>query len=273
MIIRASVLVAGLPAWIAIVGLAGAVGAYPGGTPYYQTDVSPYCAGCHSSISEDALAGAGALAERELVTNKHLAPIQKGEGPYAKFSPADREILVQQIQTVDENSKIELADYPPQVKAGEVFNLTVLVTGGAGPTVGVALVDRAHRWYARPFSARGWSIVGAPTVIGPDGKPQSAWLERRPERMGRGLTFVNITGVESDVVAGKYSKSKVIFRLKAPDKPGEYPVVGAYFYGTEKATPLGSDIHPLTGTEEPLGGFDGKSGRVKFSEPLVISVK
>ena len=24
-------------------------GAYPGGTPSYQTDAAPYCAGCHSS--------------------------------------------------------------------------------------------------------------------------------------------------------------------------------------------------------------------------------
>jgi hypothetical protein len=271
--IRASLLAVGLLVWIAALGLAGAVGAYPGGTPYYQTDVSPYCAGCHSSITEDALAGAGARAQKELVASKHLAPIQKGEGHYAKLSPADRETLVQHIEAVDASSKIALVDYPPQVKVGEVFNLTVLVTGGAGPTVGVALVDRAHRWFAKPASTIGWSVVGAPTVIGPDGKPQSAWLERRPERMGRGLSFVNIAEVESDVVAGKYAKSKVIFRLKAPDKPGDYALVGAYFYGTEKATPLGSSVHSLTGKKEPLGGYEGKSGRVKFSESLVISVK
>jgi hypothetical protein len=114
--------------------------------------------------------------------------------------------------------------------------------------------------------------VGAPTVIGPDGKPQSAWLERRPERMGRGLTFVNITEIESDAVAGKYTKSKVIFRLQAPDKPGDYPLVGAYFYGTEKASPIGSSDHMVYG-KAPLGGYAGSSGRVKFSDPLVISVR
>ena len=75
--------------------------------------------------------------------------------------------------------------------------------------------------------------------------------------MGRRLTFVNITGVESNAAAGQYTKSKVVFRLQAPEKPGEYPLVGAYFYGTEKATTLGRTVHPLTGTEEPLGGFEG----------------
>ncbi|MBW2423026.1 MAG: hypothetical protein JRG86_02190 [Deltaproteobacteria bacterium] len=39
------------------------------------------------------------------------------------------------------------------------------VTGGGGPAVGVALVDRPHRHYARPAWALGWSVVGAPTVI------------------------------------------------------------------------------------------------------------
>lgn len=273
MTIRASLLVSGSSLWLVAACLVGTAGAYPGGTPDYQTDVSPYCAGCHSSVSEEALAGAGVRAERELAANKHLTPIQKGEGQYAKLSPADREALVRYIQAVDANSKIALVDYPPQVAAGEVFNLTVLMTGGAGPAVGVALVDRAHRWYAKPASTWGWTVVGAPTVIGPDGQPQTAWLERRPERMGRALTFVNVTGVESDAVKGKYAKCKVIFRLKAPDKPGDYPLVAAYFYGTEKATPLGGTTHPLTGEPEPLGGFEGKSGRVKFSEPLVISVK
>ena len=53
---RASQLLVALAAWVLSVALSGVAVAYPGGTPYYQTDVSPYCAGCHSSISEDALA-------------------------------------------------------------------------------------------------------------------------------------------------------------------------------------------------------------------------
>jgi hypothetical protein len=269
---RASQLLVASAVWVVSVALSGVAVAYPGGTPEYQTDVSPYCAGCHSSIGEEDLAGAGPRAQMELVANKHLAPIQKGEGPYAKLSEADRATLVQHIQAVDANSKIELVDYPPQVQAGEVFNVTVVVTGGSGPVVGVALVDRAHRWFAKPASTRGWTVVGAPTVIGPDGQPQTEWLGRRPERLGRGLTFVNISGVESDALAGKYTRSKVIFRLQAPDKPGDYPLVATYFYGTEKSTPLGTTTHPVYG-KGSLGGYNGKSGRVKFGEAQVISVK
>jgi hypothetical protein len=262
-------------AWIAatfLVFASGGVSAYPGGTPDFQTDVAPFCAACHSSVNLESLEGAGARAEKELSANKHLALILQGEGPYEKLAEADRATLAQQIQAVEANSKIELVDYPPQVKAGESFNVTVLVTGGAGPVVGVGLVDRAHRWYARPASAAGWGVVGAPTIIGPDGKPQSEWLERRPLRMDRKVTFVNVTGVSSDAAASEWSKSKIIYTLRAPERPGEYPLVGVYLYGTEKATALGSTEHPIYG-KQPLGGYGGKSGRVKFTQPLSITVK
>jgi hypothetical protein len=138
--------------------------------------------------------------------------------------------------------------------------------------VGVALVDRPHRWFARAATIVGWEVIGAPTIIGPDGSPQSEWLEKRPERLGRNLTFVNITGVESDAVAGTWSKSKVIFTLKAPDKAGDFPLVGAYFYGTEKATPLGYESHPIYG-KLIRGTYTGKSGRVRFTPAHVISVR
>jgi len=246
--------------------------AYPGGTPDFQTDVAPFCAACHSSVDANALEGAGPRAEKELAANKHLAPILQGQRPYDKLAPADRTALAGEIQAIDANSKIEIVDYPPQVKAGENFNVTVRVTGGAGPVVGVALVDRAHRWYARPASSAGWSVVGAPTIIGPDGKPQSEWLDRRPQRMGRNITFVNIAGVQPDPAAGEWGESRVIYTLRAPASPGDYPLVGSYLYGTEKATALGSTEHPVYG-KQPLGGYGGKSGRVKFSEPLVITVK
>jgi hypothetical protein len=261
--------------WIAvasIVAAPAAVSAYPGGTPDFQTDVAPFCAACHSSVDVEELDGAGPRAEKELAANKHLASILQGQKPYDKLSEADRATLAQQIQAVDANSKIEMVEFPPQVKAGEKFNVTIVVTGGAGPVVAVGLVDKAHRWYARPASSAGWVVLGEPTVIGPDGKPQSEWLERRPARTGRKITFVNITGVESDAEAGKWAKSKVIYTLQAPDRVGDYPLVAAYFYGTEKATKLGSAVHPVYG-KQPLGGYGGKSGRVKFTTPAVISVK
>ena len=248
------------------------VSGYPGGTPSFQTDVAPFCAACHSSVAAADLEGAGPKAEKELAANKHLATILQGGGNYKSLSEADRATLAQQLQSVDVNAKVELVDFPPQVKPGESFNVTVTVTGGAGPVVGIALVDRAHRWYARAASSAGWVVVGPPTIIGPQGRRQTDWLEARPARLGRKVTYVNVTGVESDAAAGKWSKAKVIYTLQAPDRAGDYPLVAAFLYGTEKATQLGSSTHPVYG-KQPLGGYGGSSGRVRFSSPILISVK
>ncbi len=245
--------------------------AYPGGTPDFQTDAIPYCAACHSSVDEESLQGAGERAGKEVADRKHLAPILAGEKAYGKLSEADRQTLVTHIRAVDANATIKL-EFPPQVAKGESFQVTLRVTGGAGPVVAVALVDRPHRWFARAATISGWEVVGAPTIIGPTGSPQSAWLEKRPERLGRNLTFVNITGVESDAVAGTWSKSKVIFTLRAPDRVGDLPLVGAYFYGTEGATPLGHEVHPIYG-KLVRGTYTGKSGRVMFTPAHVISVR
>ncbi len=245
--------------------------AYPGGTPEYQTDILPYCAACHSSLSEASLAGAGERAKKEMAERKHLALILAGENDYGKLSEEDRTNLVAHIKAVDANSKIEM-EFPPQVAPGENFQVTVRVTGGAGPVVGVALVDRPHRWFARSISTVGWELVGAPTIIGPQGAPQSEWLSARPERFGRNLAYVNITGTESDAVKNVWAQSKVIFTLKAPDKPGELPLVGVYFYGTEKASPLGFENHPIYG-KVTRGTYKGHSGRVRFSEAHIISVR
>ena len=257
-----------------IVALATAMQAtaYPGGTPSFQTDVTPFCAACHSSRSVEALAGAGERAEKELAENKHIAGILTGSGNYEKLSQADRATLAAHIRAVDANSTIEL-EFPPQVAPGETFQVTARVTGGAGPAVAVALVDRAHRWFARPASTAGWTVVGAPTVIGPGGRPQTEWIKRRPERFDRGITFVNITGVASDAIAGEWATGRVIFTLRAPDEPGNYPLTGTYWYGTEKATKLGYVEDPVTGRRNVLGGYTGKSGRVLFTEEHTITVK
>lgn len=261
----------GIAAGLALLLATGPAGAYPGGTPDFVTDVAPFCAACHSSISVDALAGAGERAEKEVAATKHLALIRAGDKGYGELSEAERATLVQHIQALDAASTIEV-EHPPQVAPGETFQITVRLAGGAGPVVGLALVDRAHRWYARPASAVGWKVVGAPTIIGSDGQPQKEWLERRPERFDRGVTFVNVTGIESDASTGSFASAKVIFNLQAPKEPGNYPLVGAYLYGTEKGSPLGYTVSPL-GYQQTRGGYTGKSGRVKFSEPVVITVK
>ena len=254
----------------AFVALGSVASAYPGGTPDFQTDVAPYCAACHASTADSDLLGLGDRAVAELAQNKHLAPIHAGAGPYAGLSAPDRAKLIELIAAVDQHSTIAV-EFPAQVAVGETFRVTVKVTGGAGPAVGVGLVDRAHRFFARPASAVGWQVVGAPSVIGPKG-PQSDWLARRPEREGRGITFVNIDGIRSDAEQGDWAKAKVIFTLKAPETPGNYPLVGAFFYGTETAVRASSRVDPQRGLQ-PLGGAAGRSGRIKFSAPGLITVK
>ena len=62
-------------AWIAVTTLLSApagVSAYPGGTPDFQTDVAPFCAACHSSLTVESLEGTGERADKELSANKHL---------------------------------------------------------------------------------------------------------------------------------------------------------------------------------------------------------
>lgn len=245
--------------------------AYPGGTPSFQTDVAPFCSACHSSTTEESLEGAGERAQKELKDKKHLAPILAGERGYAELSEADRVKLASHIKAVDANAKIEL-EFPPVVSPGETFQVTVRLTGGAGPVVGVALVDRPHRWFARPATAVGWQIAGAPTIIGPDGQPQSEWIDRRPQKIDRGLTFVNIAGVAGDAAMGKWDKTKVIFTLKAPNREGDLPLVGTFFYGTEKASTLGYKVDPL-GRKQVRGGYAGASGRILFTSLHVITVK
>ncbi len=244
--------------------------AYPGGTPDFQTDVGPYCAACHSSTSEEDLSGMGDRAIAELASNKHFSAIRAGTGRYAELSETDRSRLEELLSAVDRNSTIAL-EFPASVTPGSTFQVSVKVTGGAGPSVGVGLVDRSHRFFARPASALGWKVVGAPTIIGPKG-PQSTWIERRPEREGRSITFVNVDGVHSIAEEDKWSRAKIIFTLKAPDEIGHYLLVGVYFYGTETGTSLSTMMHPDFGPQ-PLGGALGKSGRVKFSDKAVISVK
>jgi hypothetical protein len=245
--------------------------AYPGGTPSYQTDVAPFCAGCHASRAADALMGAGERAEKEVVESKHIAVILSGQGGYKGLSEADRQALAGQIRALDAASSVTLSA-PASVKPGQTFAVQVSITGGAGPVVGVGLVDSAHRWYARPAASAGWSIVAPPEITGADGKPRTDWLEKRPEASGRNLSFVNVTGIASDSAAGSWDSAQVVFTLRAPDRPGSYPLSAAYLYGTEKSTLLGFTTNAM-GRKEVRGGLAGGSGRVLFAPVQAIEVK
>lgn len=274
--------VAGLVALVSAFapGLApGPAAAYPGGTPDYQTDVAPFCAGCHASRDEGALSGAAPeRATKEVAANKHLALVRTGAkvqgGPgYEGLSEADRASLASQIEALDKASTVKL-EAPSSVKAGETFSVKVTVTGGGGPVVGVGLTDAAHRWWARPASSAGWLVAAPPQIAGADGKAQSDWLAKRPESAGRNVSWVNVAA-SSDAAAGKWASATITWTLRAPTVAGSYPLAAAYLYGTEKSTPLGYVVDP----KDPLqrksirGGFTGGSGRVLFSEVAKVAVQ
>jgi hypothetical protein len=263
-----------VPALAAVLAAAlgpASAGAYPGGTPAFQTDVAPFCAGCHSSRSADALAGAGERAERELAETKHLARILAGQGGYASLSAPDREALARQIRALDAASTVALA-CPEAVAPGAVFEAVVEVTGGGGPVAGVGLVDADHRWWARPAASAGWQVVAPPEVTGADGARQEAWLARRPESAGRNLSFVNVTGMASDAARARFARARIVFTLRAPDRPGSYPLAAVFLYGTEKSTVLGYTTDS-EGREEVRGGLEGGSGRVLFTPVRRIEVR
>jgi hypothetical protein len=242
--------------------------AYPGGTPAFQTDAAPYCASCHSSLSVEALAGApGDRATKELAENKHIALILAGEREYAKLDPAQRAELAGHIRALDQASTVAVTA-PPKVQVGEEFTVTVKLAGGAGPVIGVALVDAAHRWQARPAPGAGWFVVGAPTIIGQDFKEQQKWLSRRGG--DKNLSYVNVTGIQSDASTQEWGRAEVVWRLRATAS-GKRPLVAVYWYGTEKGSPLGTYEDPIRG-KLLRGGFTGQSGRVRFSEPTLIEV-
>ena len=245
--------------------------AYPGGTPDYQTDAAPFCAGCHASRDAAVLAGAGERADKELAERKHIAVILSGQQGYASLGEPDRQTLVEQIRALDAASSVTLKA-PGTVKAGETFLVQVSVTGGAGPVVGVGLVDRAHRWYARPAPSAGWRVAAPPEMTGADGQPRTQWLDKRPEDAGRNLAFVNVPGIKSDAALGKWDTAQVVFTLRAPDRPGTYPLAAVYFYGTEKSSVLGYTTSAL-GVKEVRGGFGGGSGRILFTPVQQIQVQ
>ncbi len=246
---------------------------YPGGTPYYVTDVAPFCTGCHSSVSVDQLVGVPEQrANAELAANKHIAKIQAArEGtPYAELTPAEREALIEAIQQIDQNSEVKIVA-PQSVNAGQVIEVTVEAKGGGGPVVGIALVDSDQRWQASPAPSRGWQVLEKPLVTGPDGQPQTDFTDRRNPNLAQAISYVNISGIKADPVQNHYDTVSVTYRLRAPARAGTYPLAAAFLYGTEKASPFGA-VETIGGIR-PRGGGGANSGRVRFSEVLQIQVK
>jgi predicted secreted protein len=260
----------------AITSLAGPASralAYPGGTPSYVTDVAPYCASCHSSVSEEQLAGVPApRVLAELAANKHIAKIQTaGAGsPYNGLTDVERQELIAGIQKIDAATRITLSA-PATAKAGDVIDVVVEVTGGSAPVLGIALVDANQRWQASPATSAGWQVTGKPVVTGPDGKPQTKFTDGRNPTLRPGTTYVNVDGIMADPLAGKFSTVKVAWKLRAPAQAGPVPLAAVLLYGTEMSSPHGSIEMPQG--KGPVGGFTGSSGRVKFSDVQTIAVK
>lgn len=254
-------------------GLPWLASAYPGGTPGYVTDVAPFCSSCHSSVSADQLAGVPeARARAELIENKHIAKIQNPSenSPYAELTAEQRLALIEGIRAIDAASSVRVVA-PQQVKAGSTVEVTIEATGGAGPVVGLGLVDSNQRYQSAPAPARGWQVIETPVVRGPDGNPQTDFTDRRAASLAPGITYVNVYGVTTDPAQNQYSNVSVTYRLRAPSLPGTYPLAAAFWYGTEKAAPNGA-VESIRG-KLPRGGRGSSSGRVAFSEVLQIQVR
>ena len=262
--------VTALAAVLAVAATPRLAGAYPNGTDAYVTDAGPFCAGCHSSRQESQLREMPAQhATQQLVDAKHLANITKGTGAYQKLSEAERTTLVEHIHAVDAATTVTL-DVPKTVKAGAPITAAVKAHGGAGPVVGVMLLDADLRYQSRSPAANGWMITAAPAVTGPDGKPQTKWTDKRAAGLAKNVNYVMVYGMKGDAVAKTYGDATVSYALTAPTKPGDYVLAAALLYGTEKASPLATV--KKVGFDLPLGGFEAASGRVLFTEPHTVTV-
>jgi hypothetical protein len=258
---------------LACAALASIASAYPGGTPSYVTDVAPYCAGCHSSVSADQFEGVQPTrASAEVAANKHLAKIKTpaSDSPYAKLTPTERDELIAAIQKIDGATTVKLTA-PASVKAGQELEVSVEVSGGSAPVFGIALVDSNQRWQSSPATARGWLVLEKPKVIGPDGAAQTKFTDGRNPALPPGITYVNVYGVEADPAAGKYSTAKVTWKLRAPAQAGNTPLAAVLFYGTEVSSAHGAVETPYG--KQPRGEFTGSSGRIKFSDVARIAVQ
>ena len=235
--------------------------AYPGGPQIHVTDLVPACAGCHSSVGTDQLATLPPdMASRQTVEAKHYAQISSGAGSYRDLSEADRQALLAAVKAVDAASKVTI-DAPAAVRRGETITVTVRARGGSGPVVGLALVDNGQRFQARPITADGWAVLGAPKVIGPDGKEQTTWVDKRMAGLKKNLTFVLVYGVQGSAERKVFPESQAVWTLRAPMEPGRYTIGAAFLHGTEKATEKGA-VPQVGGSVAPRGGGGGASGRI-----------
>lgn len=250
-------------------------GAFPGGGPGFGllpvTDATPSCAGCHANVTteymRDVPTDAPLNAANQLVSEKHYKAIQQGADAYKLLPAADRERLLKHVRLVDQNSAVSLKA-PKEVARGQTIRTEVSAKGGVGPGSSVMLVDTNLRMQARPVQGNGWLIAGPPEVIGPDGKPQTFWVDKRFTGLAKNVNFV-VVGGGADVAKGSYPTWKVTYTLQAPTRPGKYTLAAAFLYGTEEP-----NEHKEKGKWTlPAGGITGPSGRILFSDVVDVEVK
>ena len=253
--------------------LASQLGAYPGGTPRFVTNAAPYCATCHSSASSEQLRDLPPEAVANMLAQKrHYSAITAGEENYKKLEPPDREKLLDAVKAMDANCRVDLAVSSTRVKRQAPLTVTVTTRGGAGPVVGVMLTDTDLRFQASPIQSEGFLLAAAPQVTGPDGKPQTKFLDGRAPELSKNINYVNIQDVKSDPDSNQYPECKVVYALKAPAEAGEYTISAAFLYGTEKASAAGR-VEGFGGRVMPAGGQGGGSGRVQFAKLVKVTVK
>jgi hypothetical protein len=241
----------------------------PYGPPHAVTDMAPYCATCHASTNLAQLPDLGPeAAVLETIEEKHSKYIKNGAA-YKDLTRTEAETVLKAVQWTDENATVSI-HVTSVAKRNSRVEVTVTTRGGAGPVIGVSLVDSIVRFQARPIGSSGFRVLGPPLIIGPDRKTQSEWIDRRVRGTDLGLSTIMITGIKGDAVTQKVSETRTTWTLRAPAEPGTYGIAAAFYYGTEKSHPLGTVMR--NGVAMPRGGASGASGRVMFSQLMKITI-
>jgi hypothetical protein len=263
---HAGMMIVSLGVIVFLVGLSSLAAGYSGGPQIQVTDIMPACAGCHSMIKADYTPDRPAdYSTGELPENKHYKALETGDKGY-KLMPEDkRKALLEVVKWVDASSSVSLKA-PSSAKPGQPIEVTVETKGGIGPVVGVFLLDTPLRFQARPIASDGWYIVSKPSVIGPDGKEQTWWLDKRVNEK-KNLSFV-LVQVKADVEKKVVPTTKVTWNLRAPIDPGTYTITAGFLYGTEE-----TDEYKSGKLEAAPGGSSGPSGRTRFSDPVTVTVR
>jgi hypothetical protein len=250
----------------ALVVLAGSAAGYSGGPQIQVSDFVPGCAGCHSMTKAEYTPDRPeAYSTGELPPNKHYKALETADKGYKLIPEDKRKALLEVVKWMDQNSSVSLKA-PTSAKPGQTIEVAVETKGGMGPVVGVFLVDLPLRFQARPIASDGWYIVGKPKVIGPDGKEQTWWLDKRVNEK-KNLSFVMVQA-KADLEKKVVPTSKVTWTVRAPIDPGTYTITAAFLYGTEEVDEFKS------GKLEPApGGSSGPSGRTRFSDPVTVQVR